>query len=161
MKMFTLTVMAVFLLTVSCQSQSKEMKEDKYPISKTKEEWKGKLTPVEFNILREKGTERAFTGEYWNTKDNGSYHCAGCDTKLFSSDTKYESGCGWPSFWEPLAGDKIKIQMDYSHGMVREEVVCANCGGHLGHRFEDGPEPTGQRYCINSGALDFEKEKND
>ncbi|MEN8247620.1 MAG: peptide-methionine (R)-S-oxide reductase MsrB [Bacteroidota bacterium] len=137
------------------------MKEDKYPISKTKEEWKGKLTPVEFNILREKGTERAFTGEYWNTKDNGSYHCAGCDTKLFSSDTKYESGCGWPSFWEPLAGDKIKIQMDYSHGMVREEVVCANCGGHLGHRFEDGPEPTGQRYCINSGALDFEKEKND
>jgi peptide-methionine (R)-S-oxide reductase len=128
-------------------------------VVKTEEEWKKELTPEEYHVLREKGTERAFTGEYNNHKEKGMYLCAACGNELFSSETKYNSGSGWPSYWQPISMDKIKLEKDVSLGMVRTEVKCAKCGGHLGHVFEDGPDPTGLRYCINSVSLDFEKEK--
>jgi len=118
---------------------------------------KTKLNPEQFHILREGGTEGAFSGKYWDLKEDGVYRCAGCGTELFDSDTKFESGSGWPSFYQPMENDRVEIKLDKSHGMVREEVVCANCGGHLGHRFPDGPKPTGQRFCMNSCALDFDK----
>lgn len=125
-------------------------------ITKTDEEWRKQLTPEQYRILREKGTERAFTGEYWNTKDKGSYKCAGCGELLFVSDAKFDSGCGWPSFYAPAATNVIAETSDRSHGMQRTEVLCSKCGGHLGHVFDDGPNPTGLRYCINSGAIQFE-----
>ncbi len=124
---------------------------------KTEEEWRQILTPEQYRILREKGTERAFTGALWDHKDDGVYKCAGCGTELFDSETKYESGSGWPSFWAPVADGRIRLESDESLGMRRIEVVCAECGGHLGHVFPDGPEPTGQRYCINSASLKFEE----
>lgn len=124
----------------------------------TEAEWRVKLSPERFRILREGGTERAFTGEYWDTKANGTYRCAGCGEELFSSDTKYESGSGWPSFYDALDPDKIEEVEDRSYGMVRTEIRCANCGGHLGHVFEDGPHPTGLRYCVNSLSLDLDRE---
>lgn len=127
-------------------------------MEKSEQEWKETLTPEQYHILREKGTERAFTGKYWNLKDDGTYLCAGCGAELFTSDTKFESGCGWPSFFEALDKNKIVETEDSSHGMHRTEVTCANCGGHLGHVFPDGPRPTGLRYCINSASLDFKKE---
>ena len=126
----------------------------------TEEEWKEKLSKEEYHVLREKGTERAFTGKYWNHKAKGTYRCAGCGVELFSSDAKFDSGCGWPSFYAALDEDKIEEKLDLSHGMRRVEVVCKNCGGHLGHVFEDGPrDKTGLRYCINSVSLDFQKEE--
>lgn len=124
----------------------------------TEAEWRVKLSPEQFRILREGGTERAFTGEYWDTKSKGTYKCAGCGEELFSSDTKFESGSGWPSFYEALDPDKIEEVEDRSFGMVRTEIRCANCGGHLGHVFEDGPKPTGLRYCVNSLSLDLNEE---
>ena len=123
----------------------------------TEAEWRAKLNPEQYQVLRHAGTERAFTGKYYNTKTPGSYMCAGCGTELFSSDTKYESGSGWPSFYEALDPAKIEEVQDRSHGMVRTEVRCATCGGHLGHLFDDGPQPTGLRYCINSAALELQE----
>lgn len=123
----------------------------------TETEWKEKLTPEQYQVLRQGGTERAFTGMYWDEKADGVYRCAGCGEKLFSSDTKFESNSGWPSFFQPLAEGTIDTEEDRSYGMVRTEIKCANCGGHLGHVFDDGPNPTGLRYCVNSASLDLEK----
>lgn len=127
-------------------------------ISKTDDQWRRELTPEQFRILRQKGTERPFTGAYNDFKGKGTFVCAGCGAPLFETATKYNSGCGWPSFTAPAAADAVAEHHDNSHGMERVEVTCANCGGHLGHVFPDGPAPTGERYCINSASLDF-KEK--
>jgi len=118
-------------------------------------EWRQELTPEQYAVLRQKGTERAFTGEYYHNKAAGAYLCAACGQELFSSDTKYESGSGWPSYWQPAAPDAVETKRDISHFMIRTEVMCSRCGGHLGHVFDDGPRPTGLRYCINSSALQF------
>ena len=128
-----------------------------YKISKPDEEWKKILTSEQFAVCRKKGTERAFTGIYWDTKDNGTYKCSCCGTKLFSSDTKFDSGTGWPSFFKPLDKENIEYVEDNSFGMKRVEVNCKKCGGHLGHVFDDGPNPTNMRYCINSVSLDLDK----
>jgi peptide-methionine (R)-S-oxide reductase len=125
-------------------------------IEKTDEQWREELTPEQYEVLRRKGTEPPFTGRYVHSKEDGMYRCSGCGAELFSSDTKFESGTGWPSFYEPAAGANIELVTDASHGMVRTEVVCGSCGGHLGHVFPDGPAPTGQRYCMNSCALELD-----
>ena len=122
-------------------------------------DWKKKLTAEQYNVLREKGTEPSFTGKYVHSKEQGMYVCAGCGTTLFSSDTKFDSGTGWPSFDNPINKEHVELKEDISHGMRRTEFVCKNCGGHLGHVFDDGPTKTGQRYCINSCALEFKKKK--
>ena len=124
----------------------------------TEHQWRARLTGEQYRILRQAGTERAFTGAYWDNKDTGTYRCAACHTPLFSSDTKYDSRTGWPSFWDAVDPSRVERREDRSHGMVRTEVVCTTCGGHLGHVFPDGPEPTRERYCINSAALMFSPE---
>ncbi|HHN81696.1 MAG TPA: peptide-methionine (R)-S-oxide reductase [Methanomicrobia archaeon] len=130
-----------------------------YEIEKSDSEWKEELTAEEYRVLRKKGTELAFSGELVHNKDKGVYTCAGCGQELFTSGEKFDSGSGWPSFWDAIDRDRIEFKRDLSHSMVRTEIVCSRCGGHLGHVFDDGPHPTGKRYCVNSAALHFEKKE--
>lgn len=149
-----LIIIFTFISTTFSQTRQKSEKMgDK--ITKSNEEWKKVLTENQYKILREKGTERAFTGKYWNHFEAGTYYCAACNNPLFKSDAKFESSCGWPSYFEPISPNSIEYHEDLSYGMRRVEVTCGKCGGHLGHVFDDGPKPTGKRYCINSGAINF------
>jgi peptide-methionine (R)-S-oxide reductase len=128
-----------------------------YKVKKTDEEWRSQLTPAQYAVCRQKATERPFTGEYYFKNEEGTYKCVCCGADLFTSTTKFDAGCGWPSFWEPINKENIQEEADYSHGMERVEVMCSSCGAHLGHVFEDGPNPTGLRYCINSVSLTMDE----
>ena len=163
MKKKNLVLLLVLALMFPACSQNKKVsqkkQESRFEFVKTEDEWKKQLTPIQYRVLREKGTERAFTGEYWDNHEAGIYYCAACKLALFDSETKFESGTGWPSFYKPVADSAVLILNDLSYNMIRDEVVCRRCGGHLGHVFDDGPEPTGLRYCLNSAALHFEKKQ--
>lgn len=152
-------LVAAGLLTsaVACQAQTTTQPKDTvmFKVNKTEDEWRKQLSPFEYQVLREKGTERAYTGEYWDHHEDGTYTCKGCGAPLFTSNEKFDSGCGWPSYYDAIDSGAIVTKPDYSHGMVRTEIMCAKCGGHLGHVFDDGPKPTGLRYCVNSASIDF------
>lgn len=164
-------ILLIALFTYACTNFGQDMKskiieKENPPVAeqkvfKSEEEWKKTLTPEQYHILRQKGTERAFTGKYYKTNDQGVYSCAACDAELFTSDMKFDSDCGWPSFDRAMEGGKIKYETDSAYGMVRTEIMCANCGSHLGHVFDDGPTLTGKRYCVNSVSLNFYKENKE
>ncbi len=163
MKFKTIMYAAFFATMGACAQQPRQHGDQEnqasFKVQKTEEEWKNQLSEKQYYVLRQKGTERAFTGEYDKHYKNGIYHCAACNTALFGSDTKFDSGTGWPSFYDIVDEQNVKKVVDRGHGMVRTEVVCGSCGGHLGHVFNDGPRPTGLRYCINSVSLDFVPEQ--
>ena len=160
MRSILILTLIIAAFTIKAQSTNNDMKDNDKAI-KTEEQWKQELTPEEYRVLRSCGTEPAFTGKYYKHKEEGVYHCAACGAKLFSSDTKYDSGSGWPSFYSPIGENTIKEVEDHSFGMRRIEIKCANCDSHLGHVFPDGPKPTGQRYCVNSVSLQFDADKKD
>jgi peptide-methionine (R)-S-oxide reductase len=157
--MKSLFIFLLLSISVMAYSQDKRLNTSEIKrVEKSDEEWKNKLTEEEYYILRQKGTERPFTGKYYDFYEKGHYVCAACGLKLFDSDSKYSSGCGWPSFSDEMLEGNIKYNKDTSHGMIRTEILCAACDGHLGHVFNDGPPPTGLRYCVNSASVDFVKE---
>ncbi len=158
-KTWIIILLSSFILPACSQQKTteKQIIQAKNTITKSEAEWKAELTPEEFHVLREKGTERAFSGKNWDSHENGTYLCAACALPLFKSETKFESGTGWPSFYKPINDTAVTVGTDTSYGMVRDEVVCSRCGGHLGHVFNDGPKPTGLRYCMNSVSMKFEK----
>jgi peptide-methionine (R)-S-oxide reductase len=157
LKFFAVFISGLMLTACAQNKKQQDRPTPEFSVVKTEEEWKQELNPDQYHVLREKGTERAFSGKYWDNHRTGTYHCAACRQALFSSETKFESGTGWPSFYQPLNNNAVLIQNDTSYGMQRDEVVCGRCGGHLGHVFPDGPRPTGLRYCLNSAALDFQE----
>jgi len=166
MKQYSIFIIVIAMFAGACNSHSQQTTnqqtsnkmEDKDNLSKTEADWKKLLSPEQYRVLREKGTERPGTGKFYKHAEKGVYVCGGCGNELFADEMKFDSNCGWPSFHSEIAGGKIKTILDTTHGMVRTEIVCAKCGGHLGHLFDDGPTSTGMRYCVNSLSLDFKKE---
>jgi len=158
MKILLTALTFIFLAGSSCAQKSNKKMEN-FSIVKTDAEWKKQLTPEQYAVSRKAGTENPYSGKYWDNHDKGIYKCVSCDQELFKSETKFESGTGWPSFYQPIKKQNILEKTDRTHGMARTEVLCSRCGGHLGHVFDDGPKPTGLRYCMNSASMDFVKAK--